>query len=234
MMIPVTITSIQQETPTTKSFRLDLNGQKFTFKPGQWLDCYVQPESEILVAGYSLTSSTLARGTIDIAVKLVGDSPVTKHLHAEAKVGDTLYVKGGQGDFFYDRSAGDSIALIAGGIGITPLMSILRYVDGAAPYARLTLVHSAKTRDELLFREQLLEIARRNHNIGYEATVTNASDTSWDGHFGRIDADFLIKLELDANASFFVCGPPTMILDMLSLLDSLEVPQERIKYEQWW
>ncbi len=234
MMIPVAIASIQQETPTTKSFRLDLGGKKFTFKPGQWIDCYAQPDQDILVAGYSLTSSPLARGTIDIAVKLGGDNHVTRYLHTGVKIGDTLYVDGGQGNFHYERSAGDSIVLIGGGIGVTPLMSILRYVDGAAPYARLTLVHSAKTESELLFREQLLEIARRNRNIRYEATVTGASATSWDGHFGRIDADFLIKCDVDVDAAFFVCGPSTMILDMRSLLDGMGVPPERIKYEQWW
>ncbi len=69
MKVPVSIAAIRQETPTVRSFRLDLGGQEFHFKPGQWLDCYAAIEGRLEVAGFSITSSPLRRDSIELAVK---------------------------------------------------------------------------------------------------------------------------------------------------------------------
>ena len=137
-MIPVRIVEIRQETPTVKSLRLDLMGQDFSFHPGQWIDCYAEIEGERPVAGYTLTSSAAVKKTIELAVK-EADNPVTRFIHGEAAVGDTLYVDGGQGDVYYAREMGDSLVLIAGGIGITPLISMVRTVRDSHP--DLSLIH---------------------------------------------------------------------------------------------
>ena len=91
MKIPVTIASIEEETPTVKSFRLDLRRQDFRFSPGQWIDCYVEINGKTEIAGYSMTSSPLDQGTIDIAVKRVGENPVTHYLHDKARTECRLF-----------------------------------------------------------------------------------------------------------------------------------------------
>ena len=97
------------------------------------------------VAGYSITSSPLTNGRIEIAVKLEGENPVTHLLHTRAKIGDELHIDGGQGEFYYQRGKGDSIVLIGGGIGLTPLISILAYVAEAHPEVGATLIYSASS-----------------------------------------------------------------------------------------
>lgn len=129
---------------------------------------------------------------------------------------------------------GDSLVLIGGGIGITPLMSILRYVDEAAPGVRVSLFYSASTPSELLFRDELSELATRNSAITCLLTVTRNTDEPWDGAVGRIDAGTLTQAGLDLGALFYVCGPPPMIRDVLSMLKHLGVPDSHVKYEQWW
>ena len=101
MRIPVRIADTQKISPTVKSFTLALDGQPFTFLPGQWIDCFAEIDGRTEVAGYSITSSPTEDGWFSIAVKLVGDSAVTDYLHDSAAVGDTLIVEGGQGDFHY-------------------------------------------------------------------------------------------------------------------------------------
>ncbi len=234
MRIPVTIVSIKQVTPAVKALKLDLGRRPFSFLPGQWVDCYLTPDGHGDVAGFSMTSSPLTEGTIDLAVKLVGDNAVTHHLHHRARVGDVIYVEGGSGDFFYRREMGDSLVLIGGGIGITPLISILRYVDEAAPGVRVSLFYSASTPSELLFRDELSELATRNSAITCLLTVTRNTDEPWDGAVGRIDAGTLTQAGLDLGALFYVCGPPPMIRDVLSMLRDLGVPDSHVKYEQWW
>ncbi|MGH2543095.1 MAG: ferredoxin--NADP reductase [Ardenticatenaceae bacterium] len=234
MKIPVTIAEIRQETPTVKSFTLDLGGQDFRFLPGQWLDCCLEASGKIEVAGYSMTSSPLTKATIQIAVKLVGENPVTNYLHHKAKIGDTLYIEGGSGDFFYEKGMGGSLVLIGGGIGITPLMSIVRYVDDVCPDARLTLFYSAPAPSALIFRDRLSEIAARNSNIRCIFTVTGNFSEPWEGHTGRIDADLLQQEDIDLGALFYVCGPPQMIQDVVATLTRIGVASSHINYEQWW
>ena len=206
MQIPVRIAAIRQETPTVKSLMLDLGGQEFRFLPGQWLDCYAEIDGKIGIAGYSMTSSPTTTNTIDLAVKLVGDNPVTRFIHDQARVGDMLNIEVG-GDFYYKRGMGDSLALIAGGIGITPLMSVVRYVNDAAPEVRLTLVYSAKAPSEMLFHDDLNEIVSKNENIRCLFTVSQPTYEPWDGRVGRIDADMLEKADIDPKAIGKVIHP---------------------------
>ena len=77
MKITVAIADIQKISPTVKSFTLALDGQPFTFLPGQWIDCFTDIDGGAEVAGYSITSSPTEDGWFSIAVKLVGDSAVT-------------------------------------------------------------------------------------------------------------------------------------------------------------
>ena len=215
MKIPATIAAIEQVSPSTKSFQLDLSGQDFGFLPGQWVDCYAVIDGRLEVAGYSMTSSPMTKESIDLAVKLVGDNPVTHYLHTRARVGD------------------DSLVLIAGGIGITPLMSITHYIDEAQPDVRVALVYCARTPSELLFRDKLAAIGDRNKNIRCLFTVTRPADEAWSGRVGRIDAGMLSEARLDLEALFYICGPPPMIVDMIALLNGLGVDRSRIKYEDW-
>ena len=233
MKVPATIIDKKQETSSIITLRLDLGGQDFKFLAGQWVDCYVEIGGRPEVAGYSMTSSPLAAGTIDLAVKRTETNAVTRFLHERAKVGDVLHIDGGQGEFFYQREMGDSLILIGGGIGITPLMSIMRYVEEAAPDVRATLAYSARYPSELLFRNQLLHMAACNENIRCLFTVSGPTNEAWDGQTGRIDAEMLTEAQTDPDALIYVCGPPPMIRNMLSLLCGLGVSASRIKYEKW-
>ena len=126
MRLTATIVAIRQETPTIKSFRLDLNGHEIGFKAGQWVDFFVILEGAEAVGGYSITSSPAEQTTISLAVRRDdSDHPVTNWLHEDARVGDTVEVSLG-GDFYYEPDEAESVVLIAGGIGLTPLMSIVR------------------------------------------------------------------------------------------------------------
>ena len=234
MRLPATIVAIRQETPTIKSFRLDLHGREIGFMAGQWVDFFVTLDGAEAVGGYSITSSPADQTAISLAVRRDGsDHPVTNWLHEDAKVGDEVEISLG-GDFFYEPDEAGSVVLIAGGIGLTPLMSIVRSTHELAIRTRLTLIYSASTPDELLFRDELASIAAANPRIRCIFTVTQTSPETWDGHTGRIDADLLRAESVDQRALFFVCGPPAMIRAMIAMLGDLGVPRPRIRYEQWW
>lgn len=234
MRLPATIVAISQETPTIKSFALDLDGREIGFMAGQWVDFFVTLEGAEAVGGYSITSSPAEQTAFSLAIKQDGsDHPVTNWLHEDAQVGDKVEVALG-GDFYYEPDEADSVVLIAGGIGLTPLMSIVRSAHELAMHTHLTLIHSASTPDELLFKDELISIASANPRIRPVFTVTQSVSDAWDGHTGRIDAELLSSESVDLDALYFVCGPPAMIRAMISMLRDLGVPRTQIRYEQWW
>lgn len=234
MRIPVRIADIQQIAPNVKSFTLALDGKPFTFLPGQWIDCFIDIDGRTEVAGYSMTSAPNEESWFSIAVKLVGDNPVTDYLHDQAAIGDTLTIEGGSGDFHYTSDDTHPLALIAGGIGITPIASIIRYIDKTSLQVPTTLIYSASTSSELLFREEFKAIEARSPTFHTHFTVTRPHTEPWDGHIGRIDTSTLRDAGVNANTLCYICGPPEMIQATLSALKEIGVPEERLQFEQWW
>lgn len=235
MRIPATITRIARQTPTIKSFDLDLGGRELGFRPGQWVDFFVSLEGAEAVGGYSITSSPSVQDSIGLAIKLdEGDHPVTNWLHKDAQVGDAVEISLG-GDFYYAPDMNGPIVLIAGGIGLTPLMSIVRAIDESGQSTPTTLIYSVSTPAEILFRQDLEEIARRNSDMKLVFTITRPEEgQGWNVHTGRIDEDLLQSEHVSPDSLFFICGPPDMIRDVIGMLVRLGAPGSRIKYEQWW
>jgi ferredoxin-NADP reductase len=231
-MIPAVIASIRQATPTIKTLRLEPR-DAFSFKAGQWLDCYADIGGERRVAGYSMTSSPLDGGRVDLAVKDVGENPVTRYIHGSAKEGDTLYLDGGNGEVFYEAGTARDVCLISGGIGIAPHMSIFRYIDEGDPNARCTLLYSAGTPDELLFREEIDAITQRNPRMRRFYTVTDESP-GWGGKTGKVDAEMIREAGLPPEALYYICGPPAMIHGLVDTLRGLGVRRKQMRYELWW
>ncbi|MFH0849687.1 MAG: FAD-dependent oxidoreductase [Candidatus Bathyarchaeota archaeon] len=228
-VIPVRIAEIRQATPTVKTLRLDLLGREFSFHPGQWIDCYADIEGERRVAGYTLTSSPNAKDHMEISVK-TGDNPVTRLIHESAQVGDTLHVDGGQGSTYYTREMGDRLVLIAGGIGVTPIISILRYADEAGDVCA-TILYSASSLGELLYREEIEAMEKRNGRIRAHFFVTGEVSRH---RQGRINEAALRELALDTDALYFISGPRDMIMGMVAALRNLGVDEANIRYEVWW
>ena len=235
MRIPATITSIARQTPSIKSFDLDLGRRELGFKPGQWVDFFVALEGAEAVGGYSITSSPSVQDSIGLAIKLDdGDHPVTNWLHKDAQVGDVVEISLG-GDFYYTPDMDGPVVLIAGGIGLTPLMSIIRAIDEDDRSTPTTLIYSVSTPSEILFRQDLEEIAGRNPNVRPVFTITRSEEgQEWNGHTGRIDDGLLRSERVSPDSLFFICGPPDMIRDVIGMLVRLGAPGSRIKYEQWW
>ncbi len=234
MKVRATITRIRQETPWVKSYLLDLGGADFSFLPGQWVDFYIETGSSTQIGGFSITSSPLQKGTIELAVKKIPSGAPSVYLHEQAKEGDTFMIEGGSGEFYYQRHMGSRLVLIAGGIGITPLMSIMRYVDEAHPSVEIALLYSAKAPSEMLFYQELKDMAARNPRIRCVFTVTQPHGEPWEGSTGRIDEAMLKERMPREEALYYVCGPIPMLDDVLDALTGLGVAPSRIRTERWW
>lgn len=230
-IIPVTIDEMKQVTPTVKLLTLGLGDNEFNYKAGQWIDCYAEIGGERKIVGYSIASSPTTKDTIEIAVK-ESDNPVTEYVHSGARIGDTLYIEGGQGNTFYDIGMSKKVVLLGGGIGVAPLMGMLRLINTTKDTSA-TMIQSASNVTEMMYYFEASEIAQSNPRIEYYATVTQEGPKE---NFmrGRINGEMLTRLGVDLDSLFFICGPNQMIPDLKKALIGMGVSQERIKYEVWW
>jgi ferredoxin-NADP reductase len=228
------IIRIHQETPTVKSFRLALPTPTFSFLPGQWVDLYIDdPDEGELIGGFSITSSPVHRDYIDLAIKKIPDGRASVYLHERVRVGDVVTIDGGYGDFYYRDGMSQALVLIAGGIGITPLMSMVRHIDEAQLSVDMSLFYSAATPLEFVFHEELQEVAARHANIRCHFTVTQPGEASWDGRVGRIDRQMLGEQAMVPNALYYLCGHRGFAEDMETLLTQLGVGLPQIRREAW-
>ena len=229
-----TITGIRRESSTIKSFDMSLAGNNFDFLPGQYIDLFVDTPLGTIVGGYSITSAPIDyKNGISIAVKKIEGALATVQLHEKTRLGDTFHMQGPGGDFYYQKNIGRSIVFVAGGIGITPFISMIRYIEKTEPNLNVALIYSAKVSSELIFSEEIMNISHRSPNINPIFTITQPNEEKWDGRIGRIDMSVLSSFAADKSNVFLISGPESMQQNVESMLTDLGVLKENIKREAW-
>ena len=227
------VTAITAATPSIRALRLAIPDPAFRFLPGQWVDLSIEIDGATHTAGYSITTSPMHPGEIELAIKASTHHPVARWAHQHAAVGDRVRVSQGQGPFVYLPEMSDNVVLIGGGVGITPLLSIFRHVRDAGLPTQAHLVYSVSDSREILFRDELDAAVRDHDNLHLSITVTQP-DPSWHGLTGRIDPVKLHALDVPDDTLYYLCGPKGMVEDMSTLLHDLGVPMNRIIFEKWW
>jgi ferredoxin-NADP reductase len=232
--IAARILTVTQETPDIRRFTLGVE-QPFDYLPGQWIDLYVTLAGREEVGGYSLTTAPEAvNHTFELAIRQAAhDHAVTDYLYAQAQPGDVVTVVGGQGDCVWSPQMGLEVVLIAGGIGITPLLSIFRSVRDQAPEARATLLYSATQADGFAFQAEIQAAVAAHSRLQAYFTLTGNVPPDWPGLQGHIDADWIPRLGLNPDALYYLCGPRPMIHALADSLPQVGVAPEQIFYERW-
>ncbi len=224
----VEVLGIADQTEDIRTFRLR-RPKGFEFKPGQFLTVQVKVGGKAMVRCYSICSPPESKDVLEISVKRQG--AVSGALHATLRRGSTLFVRRPAGPFVYPGGDGRPLVLLAGGVGITPLISMLRHAVIADPERPVTLVLSVRTPEDVPFRAELTEIAARHPRARVVIAVTRG--TAGPGmHAGHVDVDLLLRITGGpARAVYCICGPPPMIDGMRRLLASLGVPEPQVHAE---
>ncbi|MHB1092643.1 ferredoxin--NADP reductase [Thiobacillus sp.] len=227
------IAAITPATPSIRALRLTIPDADFRFLPGQWVDLGIEIDGITHTSGYSIITSPVQKGEIELAVKASARHPVARWVHECARVDDHVRVTQGQGPFVYLPEMSDNVVLIGGGVGVTPLLSIFRHVRDAGLSTCVHMVYSVSDSREILFRDELETAARKRDNLYVNITVTQP-DPCWNGLTGRIDPIKLHALGVPDDTLYYLCGPRGMVEDMSVLLHDLGVPMSRIIFEKWW
>jgi ferredoxin-NADP reductase len=226
--IPVSVLAVIDESPSIRTFRLE-RPSSFAFEAGQFLTLRVQVDGAPHVRCYSISSAPETTGYLEISVKRQG--LVSGTLHATLRQGSRVWVKPPAGRFLYPASDDRPLVLVAGGVGITPLLCMARHAVAADPGRPVSLIYSARREEELAFREELAWMASRHPQFRLVTTVTDGEPT-WAGHRGRISPALLAHHVPDAAHSIaLLCGPGDMVADVRAMLREAGVADPQVRFE---
>jgi predicted ferric reductase len=208
-------------------------GRVFPYAPGQFSFVrFLSPAVSREEHHFTLSSTPTRGASLIHTVKCLGDYTATL---GRLRPGDKVLVDGPYGLFTHLAYAPEQgeLLLIAAGIGITPLMSMLRHLADRRDPRPLTLIWSNRTHTDILFQDELEQMRSALPGLTVHHVLTREQD--WDGPTGRLDKDMLGRLlgGVDRGCHVFLCGPPPMMDAVERGLTSLGFSGQRIHTERF-
>ena len=223
------VTEIIDRTTNVRSYRFD-RPHDFLYLPGQYVIVQVENNGKMIQKAFSLSSSPTEEGSIEFTKKFTGHE-FSDALKAR-EVGDELGLDGPYGSFILNEQE-KKIVMLAGGIGVTPFRSMIKYSMDRDLDNNIVLICSNRTEDDIIFYNEFKSMMRSSR-LSVVLTCTRPSD-QWKGICGRIDRTIIKKEVPDfLQRLFYICGPPPMVQSMRELLEEMEIPKERILFEDFF
>ncbi len=223
------------ETLNVKTFRLVDPANAvipFQYLPGQFLRLSLEIDGKSIKRPYTIASTPTRNRYIEITVKRETHGSVSQYLHDRVEVGDLMHVTAPSGNFTFTGMEHDSIVLIGGGVGITPLMSVVRALTDIGWNKEIYFLYTCQTPEEYIFREELDYLQDRNPNLKLVVTFSRATDEIKDFHRGRITKELISKsVPHIAARRVHICGTPSMMQSVKEMLKDLGVSTSNIKLE---
>ena len=232
------VARIYPETPDVKTFRFvscDRGPIPFSYLPGQFLTLMLPIDGNPTKRSYTISSSPAQAYYCEISVKREDQGLGSRYLHDVLKEGDTLDVRGPSGKFTFTGQESDSIVLIGGGVGITPLMSVTRTLADMGWGGEICLVVGCSDPEHFLFGAELERLKERNPNLHVFVAMSALKEDSSGFHRGRITKDLFLEWvpDIAARPRIHLCASPPMMDAVKQMLADLGVPSERIKTESF-
>lgn len=228
-----TVTRLQPETPSATTLALDVPDWPGHLA-GQHVDVRLTAEDGYQAQRSYSIASPPEDSQLALTVERIVDGEVSPYLTEELQPGDPLEIRGPIGGYFtWQVADGGPLLLLAGGAGLVPLMAMLRHRAYAMSTAEATLLVSARSWDDVLYREELAKLAQDGVTVRY--TLTRAQPPDWTGWAGRVDGEKLRELLADPGRQLrvYVCGPTGFVEHVADLLVQLGHDPHAIKTERF-
>lgn len=220
------ITRILQRTSSATSYRFKKPTELF-YKPGQYMLVTLNVAGKEVMHQFSFSSSP-TEGIIEFTKKFTESdySTALKNLH----VGDKMQIDAPYGQFTFTGEH-SKICLLAGGIGVTPFISICKYCTDVKIPSSIIMLYNCHSENEIAFHKELKKMQTKNPNMKV-LFILNQHRSDWKGITGSINTE-LIKNQIKdyRERAFFACGPPGMINSMQSIIAELGLPKTQLKLE---
>jgi ferredoxin-NADP reductase len=232
--VHLVLSQTEQQTHDTKTLRFHvLDERLLNPKPGQFLTFHWTIDGQQVTRSYTISSSPVHENYVEITPKRSENGCVSVFLNERAMPGLAVEASGPYGRFYFDETLHKSIVLIAAGSGITPMISMLRYIDDLELAIPVTLLYCVRTSADIIFENELARLGRSLPNFKHEVFLSRP-DPTWKGHSGRLTEEFVTQNVSDLNApTFFLCGPKGFMDNARQILSTLGVNQDRILQESF-
>ncbi|MBI4285437.1 MAG: oxidoreductase [Chloroflexi bacterium] len=221
-----------QRTPNIKSFRFPIRGKNVRYRPGQFFFFTIKIRGEEALHHFSFSSSPTEEGYIEFTKRITA-SDFSQALNV-LRPGDWARLRGPEGSFTLPARL-RPLALLSGGIGITPLRSMLRYIaDKDLPF-EVVLLYSNNSVEDIAFRHELDSIAGGHPGVRVEYVISGPTvPGDWPGKRGFITKDLVAEVIPDyMTRLFYISGPPRMVIALEEQLSALGVPSAQLKRDSF-
>jgi ferredoxin-NADP reductase len=231
------VARINQETPDVKTFRLVAchgSGIPFNYLPGQFLTLTLPVGEKPIRRSYTISSSPTQGYYCEISVKREEYGAGSRYLHDELKVGDTIEVQAPSGKFIFTGKEADSIVLIAGGVGITPMMSVTRALTDMVWNGDIYFIVACHDPEHFIFESELKRLQEQHENLHVFVAMSRIEEERDGYRKGRLSRDLLAEWVPEiASRRIHICGPVAMMDAAKKMLLKLKVPMESIHTENF-
>jgi ferredoxin-NADP reductase len=221
-----------QRTSNVKSFRFPIRIRNAPYEPGQFFFLTIRINGQKALHHFSFSSSPSDKGYIEFTKR------ITQHEFSQAldkmPQSSWAHLQGPQGDFVLPAQ-GNKLVFLTGGIGITPVRSMLRYLTHQKRDHDIILLYGNSNLEDTVFRDELDGLAGSHPSIKVEYILSGPNiPANWKGKTGLITKDLVVELVPDYEQRlFYVSGPPKMVMTLVEQLTALKIPQERIKRDSF-
>jgi len=232
--IALLLTKTEQQTHDTKTLRFEvLNEKRLCAKPGQFLTFQWMIDGQRVSRSYTISSSPARENYVEITPKRMYNGCVSIFLSDQAKLGLAVEASGPYGRFYFDEALHKSIVLIAAGSGVTPMISMLSYIEDLKLPNPVILLYCVRTREDIIFQYELARLGRSLPNFKYDVCLSQP-DLAWKGYSGRLTEGFIAQHVTDLDSpTFFLCGPRGFMDRAHQILSTLGVSKGRILQESF-
>ena len=194
------------------------------FHPGQYLTFQLTPpgQPKPIIRCYSLSDAPTHPDRYRVTIKRVPQGLSSNHFHDTIKEGDILDVKAPGGHFYLDLTTTHPVVLIAGGVGLTPILSMLNAIIASGQRREVWFFYGVRTRDEVIQKDHLAQLPPEIHQH-----ICASGEPGGE----RVSVDLFKRLLPSNNYHFYICGPPPMMSALTADLKAWGVPDERVHFE---
>jgi ferredoxin-NADP reductase len=226
-----TVGSVVEETPTARTLTLDVAGWP-GHRAGQHVDVRLTADDGYQAErAYSIASAP--GEPLAITVERLDDGEVSPYLTQEVRPGDELEVRGPIGGYFvWEPAFGGPLLLLAGGSGIVPLRSILRYRGLTGSSVPVRLLYSSRRLADVIYRD---ELDVRSDAVQVIYALTRSQPAGWTGYARRVDDELLAGMAWPAAGKplAYACGPTSFVETVAAGLVRLGYPPVRVRTERF-
>jgi len=226
------VSEVVPRTQQISSFRFPIKSDGVVYSPGQFFFVTIKINGQNAIHHFSFSSSPTEKGYLEFTKRITTHE--FSQVLAALQPGDWANLRGPMGNFTLP-SQKHKLAFLSGGIGITPIRSMLRFLADSQQTWDIVLLYGNSGYEEIAFRDELTELSAQNPGLRIEHVLSDPElPPGWQGRRGHINTD-LIRLTIPdfGDRFFYLSGPPKMVTSLEDQLSALEIPPEKIRRDSF-